>query len=282
MILTFIYRAFLCQHLWCNSRLVTPIAKDNFGWSNKDAILYLGITLASGGVLSLFCFGSIGPLTRRFDERLLLIFVGIVPLILSRLCMMPMGSDKPTFIGNYTGCGYEGPDDPALPYAAPGGEGGGCIHCWCLELRRVTEVQFLIGFAIGICAYPYCVAIIGSLYSKLLGPKPQGLYMGVLTGSGSLARVIGPIFFTRLYQEQGTYVTMSVVAGTLAISLLLFIFNYKRFVPLKVPNAEEPEPPAVVNASVKERKASRELETPEPEPALERRLSETLQQAIDS
>ena len=194
---------------------------------------------------------------------------------------MPMGSDKPTFIGNYTACGYEGPDDPLLPHAAPGG-GGGCIHCWCLELRRVTEVQFLIGFTIGICAYPYCVAIIGSLYSKLLGPKPQGLYMGVLTGSGSLARVIGPIFFTRLYQEQGTYVTMSVVAGTLVISLLLFIFTYKRFVPLKDPNSEESELPAVVDASVKERKASHKLEAPEPEPTFERRMSETLQHAIDS
>ena len=196
--------------------------------------------------------------------------------------MMPMGSDNPTFIGNYTECGYDDPNDPLVPYAAPSGGGGGCIHCWCLELRRVTEVQFIIGFTIGICAYPYCVAIIGSLYSKLLGPKPQGLYMGVLTGSGSLARVIGPIFFTRLYQEQGTYVTMSVVAGALVISLLLFVLTYKRFVPLKNPNAEEPELPAVVNASAKERRASHKLEAPEPEPTFERRMSETLQQAVDS
>ena len=200
--------------------------------------------------------------------------------------MMPMGSDKPSFIGNYTGCGYEGPDDPLLPYAAPGGGEGGCIHCWCLELRRVTEVQFIIGFTIGICAYPYCVAIIGSLYSKLLGPKPQGLYMGVLTGSGSLARVIGPIFFTRLYQEQGTYVTFSVVVGALVISLLLFIFAYKRFVPLKDPNAVEPEVPDVSDTPVKERKTSRRLEAPDTEgPTLERRMSETLQHvspAIDS
>ena len=264
-------------------RLVTPIAKDNFGWSNKDAILYLGITLASGGVLSLFCFGSIGPLSRRLDERLLLIFVGILPLIISRLFMMPMGSESPPLNVNATldTCEEFGQSD--RPHMDAGGLG--CPHCWCVSgMRRVTEVQFLIGFSIGICAYPYCVAIIGSLYSKLLGPKPQGLYMGVLTGSGSLARVIGPIFFTRLYQQQGTYVTMSVVAGALAISLLLFILSYKRFVPLRDPNAEEPALPAVVNASVKERKLSaqpserklsRKLEAPE---TLERRMSETLQQ----
>ena len=195
--------------------------------------------------------------------------------------MMPMGSDKPSFIGNYTECGYEGPDDPLLPYASSREDGGGCIHCWCLELRRVTEVQFIIATVIGACAFPYCVAIIGSLYSKLLGPKPQGLYMGVLTGSGSLARVIGPIFFTRLYQEQGTYVTFSVVVGALVISLLLLIFAYKRFVPLKDPNVVQQEEPAVENTPVKEQKNSCKLEGPdtEAEPTLERQMSKTLQQA---
>ena len=249
--------------------------KDNFGWSNKDAILYLGILLASGGVLSLFCFGSIGPLSRRLDERILFIMVGVVPSIISRLFMMPMGSNKPTFIGNYTECSFEGPDDPLLTYTSPGEGGGGCIHCWCLELRRVTEVQFFIAFAIGTCAYPYCIAIIGSLYSKLLGPQPQGLYMGMLTGSGSFARVIGPIFFTKLYQEQGTYVTFSVVAGALIISLLLVIFAYKRFVPLKDPNVLEQEVSTVSNTPVKEQETRCRLEAPDKEtgPTLELQMS---------
>ena len=185
-----------------------------------------------------------------------------------------MGSDKPSFIGNYTECSYEGPDDPLLPYTSNTTTeegGGGCIHCWCLELRRVTEVQFFIAFAIGTCAYPYCVAIISSLYSKLLGPQPQGLYMGMLTGSGSLARVIGPIFFTKLYQEQGTYVTFSVVAGALIISLLLVIFAYKRFVPLKDPNVLEQEVSTVSNTPVKEQKTGCRLEAPDKEtgPTLE-------------
>ena len=201
--------------------------------------------------------------------------VGIVPSIISRLFMMPMGSDKPSFIGNYTECGYEGPDDPLLPYTTPREDGGGCIHCWCLELRRVTEVQFIIATVIGACAFPYCVAIIGSLYSKLLGPKPQGLYMGVLTGSASLARVIGPIFFTKLYQEQGTYVTFSVVAGALIISLLLVIFAYKRFVPLKDPKVLEQEVSTVSNTLVKDQKTRCRLEAPDKEtgPTLEPQMT---------
>lgn len=89
-------------------RLLTPIANDHWGWSQQDAILYLGITMAAGGVLAGFCFSSVGPLCKRFDERLVLIFCGIFPMIIGRLMMMPMGKDNPPFVGNVTDCpGHE-------------------------------------------------------------------------------------------------------------------------------------------------------------------------------
>ena len=100
-------------------RLATPLAIDQWGWTEEDAVLYLGIILASGGVLSAFFFGSIGPLSKRIDERLLLILIGITPMLISRLVWYPMGSEKPPYIRNYTECGYEGPDDPALPLLPP-------------------------------------------------------------------------------------------------------------------------------------------------------------------
>ena len=80
------------------------MAIDQWGWTEEDTILYIGITMAAGGVLAAFCFAAIGPLSKRFNEKLLLIFVGIIPLIVGRLVMMPMGSTKPPFIGNITEC----------------------------------------------------------------------------------------------------------------------------------------------------------------------------------
>lgn len=85
----------------------------------------------------------------------------------------------------------------------------GCTLCWCLDLKRMTEVQFLIGFCVSTCGYPFCIAIIGSLYSKVLGRRPQGLYMGLLTMSGSCARVIGPILFTRIYQGRTRFIKLT-------------------------------------------------------------------------
>ena len=40
--------------------LLTPVAKDNFGWTNEDTILYLSILMATGGIIAilwdeLFC-----------------------------------------------------------------------------------------------------------------------------------------------------------------------------------------------------------------------------------
>ena len=53
--------------------------------------------------------------------------------------------------------------------------------------------------------------------------------MGMLTTSGSVARVIGPIGFAWLYETWGIYLTFSLIAACIFISLLLIIIFYKRF-----------------------------------------------------
>ena len=63
---------------------------DQFGWTESEAILYLGIAMSSGGILTVFCFASVGPLSKRFDERKILIFAGIIPMILARTIMLPI------------------------------------------------------------------------------------------------------------------------------------------------------------------------------------------------
>ncbi len=90
--------------------LMQPISAHQFGWEDQDSLLYVGLFTACSGLLSAFCFAWVGPLSRRVDERVLLIVVGCVPLLLSRLLMLPMSSDTPTFIGNVTQCEAEGYD----------------------------------------------------------------------------------------------------------------------------------------------------------------------------
>ena len=55
--------------------------------------------------------------------------------------------------------------------------------------------------------------------------------MGLLSGSGSLARVSGPVFVGWIYREYGTYWTMGLPLVGLVIGLILMLFAYKRLVP---------------------------------------------------
>lgn len=70
---------------------------------------------------------------------------------------------------------------------APEGESG-CVYCWCLEMNAMSITQFMVGFSINAIGYPFNIAILGSLFSKIVGNYRQGFYMGLLTMSGSFAR----------------------------------------------------------------------------------------------
>ena len=55
--------------------------------------------------------------------------------------------------------------------------------------------------------------------------------MGVLTTSGSLARVIGPVFVSYIYQEFGTWLLFGIVAASLGFSFIITTLAYRQLVP---------------------------------------------------
>ena len=54
--------------------------------------------MACGALVGVTCFGLIGPMAKRFDDRKLLIFVGLIPLIIGKAVMIPMSSTYPLYI----------------------------------------------------------------------------------------------------------------------------------------------------------------------------------------
>ena len=46
-------------------RIGTPICMEQFGWSQKDTVLYYGILLGSNGALSMVYYITAGPLSKR-------------------------------------------------------------------------------------------------------------------------------------------------------------------------------------------------------------------------
>ena len=55
--------------------------------------------------------------------------------------------------------------------------------------------------------------------------------MGILTAAGSLARSLGPIFVTNLYDRFGPMITFAAVDGVVAVSILILLAFCHRLVP---------------------------------------------------
>lgn len=69
-----------------------------------------------------------------------------------------------------------GPGAPPLAPAGAAEAGGGCPQAtqpWCASSRALTLPQFLLGYASVSVGYPLGVTLIQTIFSKVLGPRPQ-------------------------------------------------------------------------------------------------------------
>ncbi|XP_023341021.1 major facilitator superfamily domain-containing protein 8 [Eurytemora carolleeae] len=221
----------------------TPLCMDQLGWDEGKSITNLGILMSVGAVISMFAYASVAPLTRLMDERLVYIGLGLIPMLLGRIVMLPMGKDFPPLKPDEGGEGGDGDGDGLHLYyqmftrtqdSCQDESGtGGCDLEWCKTTPAITEVQFYLGYIISAISFPYCMAICQALFSKLIGPRPQGVWMGLFTSVGSLARICGPIFVSKIYQSYGTYWTFGLCILSLVISLVVSGLTYKRLIPIE-------------------------------------------------
>ena len=65
----------------------------------------------------------------------------------------------------------------------------------------------------------------------LLCALVQGMMMGVLTAAGSLARVVGPMFVTFMYDKLGPQITFATIDGIVFTAIILLMIVYYRLVP---------------------------------------------------
>ncbi|XP_046576329.1 LOW QUALITY PROTEIN: major facilitator superfamily domain-containing protein 8-like [Haliotis rubra] len=104
---------------------------------------------------------------------------------------------------------------------------------WCNHTPPVYLAQYLVGCIIISAGYPAANVMCYTLFSKILGPKPQGMWMGWLTASGSLARTLGPIFVSQIYYSFGPRVTFAADCAVILVTILAIIAVFKRLVPCK-------------------------------------------------
>ncbi|CAG7733831.1 unnamed protein product [Allacma fusca] len=224
--------------------LATPVMIDQFGMDSAQAIKTIGVSTAISSVVALACFFTIPALCKRFDERKILIGLGLVPTLLGRVFFFPFGgpiapmriegcmlnTTALTDLANKAACSN-------VPNAVWSVLQHGCPkeQTWCFEIPALSGIALGIGYAICTIGYPYSVVLLQTIFSKMVGPRPQGVWMGFLTGISSLARVVGPFFVTFIYTKYGTIATSGAVTGLIFISFVCILVVYKRLVPIKIP-----------------------------------------------
>ncbi|XP_065057229.1 major facilitator superfamily domain-containing protein 8-like isoform X1 [Rhopilema esculentum] len=204
----------------------TPLMQAEFGWNKAQAVFYAGMVLSGSGIFALIALLIVRYAMRKFQERLILL-LGFVLLMLSFFIALPWGSEIPMLqreevfqVGNATktvlssGCSIK--------------------YSWCKSTPKIYLSQYLVVsfvYNMGICI---AILVAASLYSKVIGPRKQGLFMAFLSAFGSLARFLGPVSMVPLFFNYGPrwlFVTLTLITATFVALIAGF---YKRLVPLTV------------------------------------------------
>lgn len=196
-----------------------------FAMTKKEAVYYISILTAVGAVISCLSYLVLGPLCKRFDERKVLIWGGFFLMVLGRFSYIPWGSEPPQI-------DYEPLNNATV----------GCPHIyeWCSTTNRMTYAQVIIGFLFTAIGFPIGSSLIQTILSKVLGPRPQGVWMGLLTGSGSLSRVVWPIFLTVVYTNLGVVWTF-VITGVMMVVTVIWLLVFQRKLKATVESYAEAE-----------------------------------------
>uniref|UniRef100_A0A2D4NDC6 Major facilitator superfamily (MFS) profile domain-containing protein n=5 Tax=Micrurus spixii TaxID=129469 RepID=A0A2D4NDC6_9SAUR len=226
--------------------IATPLTMDMYAWTRKKAVFINGLILGAVGIESVVVFLSVKELSKRIGERAIL-YGGLVFILVGFFVLLPWGNQLP----NIQWADIRNNSTPRRIFGETfaflwmsqiefssnnTAEATGCpsIQTWCsytpvIHLGQYITSNILIGLG-----YPACNVMSYTLYSKILGPTPQGIYMGWLTACGSGARILGPVFVSQLYSSLGPRWAFGSICGIVVLSLLLLEVVYKRLIAFSV------------------------------------------------
>lgn len=185
---------------------------DQFAWTRTEAVYYVGIILTISAIIACLTFIGIGPLCRRFNEHNVLLWGGFLAMIIGRVLYIPWGSES---IPLKTWRNDSVADISAELVGCPAD-----AQPWCLTTPVLTVEQFLIGILLTSIGWPIGLALIQAQFSKVLGPRPQGVWMGLIGGSNCAARMLGAIYVGWVYTGCGMYVTFGSTAVMVVVTML--------------------------------------------------------------
>ncbi|KZS08980.1 Major facilitator superfamily domain-containing protein 8 [Daphnia magna] len=240
--------------------VATLLVIEQLGLSEKSAIIVVGLAFAGAGVYSGLIFAILGPLARRMGERILLM-IGVFFLALGPVMLYPCTGPPPPLkysdVGNVsTSLAFEkeslieqltfsyGWLSVPMPVSS-NNVSGGCpidLQPWCGYTSAIRWQQLIAGFILIVTGFPMGAAMTNAIFSKIIGPFPQGTWMGILAAGACFARVLCPICVTNIYSVYGPLATFAFMTGVMVLVLMLLVIYYRHLVPYRYENIEESVP----------------------------------------
>ncbi|GFS24089.1 major facilitator superfamily domain-containing protein 8 [Elysia marginata] len=124
------------------------------------------------------------------------------------------------------------PVHPTTPKDEHEAEGCPWNLSWCAHVPVLHLAQYAVGTLLYGIGYPLCHVLTFTIFSKVLGSKPQGLWMGIFAASGSLAGMTGPVLISHVYDRWGPRVAFTGCTAFLLVVILYSFAVIHRLIPL--------------------------------------------------
>ncbi|XP_066288154.1 major facilitator superfamily domain-containing protein 8-like isoform X1 [Branchiostoma lanceolatum] len=226
--------------------ITTPLTIVMYAWTQSQAVLYNGIILGCLAVQSVCVMIAIRILSKRFNEKRMML-VAFFIMLGSFIMLIPYGNEPIPHVapGLHPAVNITTPSphhqnvthSPNItavttpPAATTPPRGCPWEYKWCDSTPKLYLGQMFAGFFLLGLSYPTSNVLSYAMYSKILGPKPQGTWMGWLTASGSLARTLGPVFVSQIYTNYGPQIAFGAAGGIVLVAIFWLLAVYRRLVP---------------------------------------------------
>ncbi|XP_033126474.1 major facilitator superfamily domain-containing protein 8-like [Anneissia japonica] len=189
------------------------------GWSRALAVRNISLIMALLAILGISSVLLLKLFSNWFGDRC--IFVVGMLILSSGVCFfIPFGNHHLRRPANIT-------DNE---------DGGGCPwrYNWCNDTPNMILPFFYLAMSMFAIGYSISQVILYTMYTKILGPRPQGLYMGFFTGVGSIGKTIGPLFGTAVYVQHGVRWAFGSLSIFITTILILCVPLYSRLLPYHI------------------------------------------------
>jgi len=240
--------------------LGTPMVEDFYGLSPSKAAAYVSITVAVGNLLSVgFMLLTLKPF-KRMDTRNVLLWWGTFLMCVGISLHYPF-SDEHVVVANCTntarmphqtyGRSFQIPrltttkkyqslasTNDAITILRDTQEET-CYGCpvdlqpWCEDAKLITGPQMIVTYCVARIGINNVVSTIPTVYSKIFGPIPMGVWMSLLSVISAIFRLFGPMLISYIYEVHGPVILYTGLLGLQSAALIMGLVFFKTMAPMK-------------------------------------------------